>query len=46
VEICDRLEATIEIEVPNYSLADYPAPENYPLSDCPMCTAGEAITRF
>ena len=46
VEICDRMEAVAEIDAPNYALAEYPAPENYPASDCPMCRAGERITTF
>jgi orotate phosphoribosyltransferase len=46
VEICDRLEAVVDLGVPNYALADYPAPENYPVDACPMCQAGDAITTF
>jgi orotate phosphoribosyltransferase len=46
VEICDRLEASVDIGVPNYALAEYQAPENYPAADCPMCKAGQAITAF
>ena len=46
VQICDRLEAVVDLGVPNYALAEYPAPENYPAADCPMCKAGEGITRF
>src|SRR5207245_1290506 len=46
VEICDRLEAIAELDVPNLSLAEYEAPENYKASDCPLCKAGTAITRF
>jgi orotate phosphoribosyltransferase len=46
VEICDRLEAVVDLGVPNYALAEYPAPENYPAAECPMCKAGEAIARF
>ncbi|HXW07187.1 MAG TPA: hypothetical protein VD833_18270 [Vicinamibacterales bacterium] len=46
VEICDRLEAMVETGVPNYALAEYPAPENYPAGECPMCRAGEPITSF
>lgn len=46
VEICDRLEAVAHLEVPNYALAEYPAPENYLAADCPMCAAGEEITTF
>ena len=46
VEICDRLEAVVDLGVPNYALVEYPAPENYAVAECPMCRAGEAITRF
>ena len=46
VQICDRMEAVAKLDVPNYSLTDYQAPENYPADDCPMCRAGEPVTRF
>jgi orotate phosphoribosyltransferase len=46
VEICDRMEAIVDLGVPNYALAEYPAPENYPASECPMCRAGTPITTF
>lgn len=46
VEICDRLEATVETGAPNYALAEYAAPENHPADDCPMCAAGEPVTTF
>jgi orotate phosphoribosyltransferase len=46
VEICDRMEAIVDAGAPNYALAEYPAPENYPASACPMCAAGEPITTF
>ena len=46
VEICDRLEAVVDLGVPNYALVEYPAPENYPAAECPMCRAGEPITTF
>ena len=46
VEICDRMEAVADIGVPNYALVEYPAPENFPVGACPMCAAGEPITRF
>jgi orotate phosphoribosyltransferase len=46
VEICDRLEAIVEIGVPNYALVDYKAPENYAADSCPMCAAGEPIMSF
>jgi orotate phosphoribosyltransferase len=46
VEICDRMEAIVDPGVPNYALAQYPAPENYRAADCPMCKAGEPVTAF
>ena len=46
VQICDRLEAIVDLGVPNYPLAEYAAPENHPAADCPMCRAGEPITTF
>ena len=46
VQICDRMEAIVDLGVPNYALAEYAAPENYPASECPMCRAGTPITTF
>ena len=46
VEIYDRLEAVAGLDVPNFALAEYRAPENYRFADCPMCKAGVSITRF
>lgn len=46
VEICDRLEAVVDLGVPNITLVDYPAPENFPAATCPLCKAGTAITSF
>jgi orotate phosphoribosyltransferase len=46
VQICDRMEAMVDLTVPNYALAEYRAPENYPVAACPMCRAGEPITSF
>jgi orotate phosphoribosyltransferase len=46
VEICDRMEALTDAGVPNYALAEYKAPENFPAAACPMCSAGEPITSF
>jgi hypothetical protein len=46
VEICDRLEAVAVLDVPNYALTEYQAPDNYPVGQCPMCKAGEPITTF
>ena len=46
VEICDRLEAIVDLGVPNVALAEYKAPENYPAAECPMCRQGIAVTTF
>jgi orotate phosphoribosyltransferase len=46
VEICDRMETVVDAGAPNYALVEYPAPENYPADDCPMCRAGEPVTTF
>lgn len=46
VQICDRMESMVDLSVPNYALAEYRAPENYPVAECPMCRAGEPITSF
>jgi len=46
VQICDRMEAMVDLGVPNYPLVEYRAPENYPFGQCPMCKGGEPITSF
>jgi orotate phosphoribosyltransferase len=45
-EIYDRLEAIRDAGVPNISLAEYKAPENYKVAECPLCKDGVPITRF
>lgn len=46
VEICDRLEAMVDLGVPNIALTEYRAPENHPAEDCPLCRAGTPIASF
>jgi len=46
VEIYDRMEAIANLGVPNLALAEYRAPANYEVGDCPLCRAGTPITRF
>jgi orotate phosphoribosyltransferase len=46
VQIYDRLEAVVDLGVPNIALVEYQAPENHPADECPMCRAGEPVTRF
>jgi len=46
IEICDRLEAIVDLGVPNVALAEYRAPENFPADDCPLCKSGTPIARF
>lgn len=46
VEIYDRGEAVVDVGVPNVSLAEYKAPDNFQASDCPLCAQRIPITRF
>jgi orotate phosphoribosyltransferase len=46
VEIYDRLEAIVDLGVPNFALAGYRAPENYAAATCPMCREGVPVTTF
>jgi|SRR5579862_5188456 len=46
VEIYDRLEAVVDLGIPNIALAEYRATDNYPAAECPMCRAGVEVTRF
>lgn len=46
VEIVDRLEAQMTLEVPNFALVDYKAPANHPSDACPLCAKGVPITSF
>jgi orotate phosphoribosyltransferase len=46
VQIYDRQEAIVDLGVPNIALAEYRAPDNYPVSSCPLCRAGVPITAF
>jgi orotate phosphoribosyltransferase len=45
-EICDRMEAVVDVGVPNVPLAEYKAPENYPAATCPLCAGGIPINTF
>jgi orotate phosphoribosyltransferase len=45
-EIYDCSKAISDLGVPNISLAEYKAPENYKAGECPMCRDGVPITRF
>lgn len=45
-EIYDRLEATVDVGVPNFALAGYRAPENYTAESCPLCQSGVPISSF
>jgi hypoxanthine phosphoribosyltransferase len=46
VEIYDRLEAMVDLGVPNFALAGYRAPANYAAAACPMCREGMPVTTF
>ena len=45
-EIYDRMEAVVDLDVPNFPLAEYKAPENYPVAACPLCQSGVPISTF
>jgi orotate phosphoribosyltransferase len=45
-EIYDRMEAVVSLDVPNFALAEYKAPENYPVGACPLCRSGVPISTF
>jgi orotate phosphoribosyltransferase len=46
VEIVDRLEAEITLDVPNIALVEYKAPPNHPATACPLCAGGVPVTAF
>ena len=46
VEICDRLEAIVDLGVPNIAVAEYSAPDNYPAAQCPLCRERKPISSF
>jgi orotate phosphoribosyltransferase len=46
LEIYDRMEAIVDVGVPNVALVEYKAPENFKAADCPLCESGVPITRF
>lgn len=45
-QIYDRMEAIVDLGVPNYALAEYKAPDNSLVADCPLCRRGVPITTF
>jgi orotate phosphoribosyltransferase len=45
-EIYDRMEAMVDAGVPNVTLAEYKAPDNFPADACPLCRAGMPVTTF
>lgn len=45
-EIYDRMEAVTDANVPNVALAEFKAPDNYPVDDCPLCQAGTPVAAF
>ena len=45
-EIYDRMEAMVDLGIPNVALAEYKAPDNYRAADCPLCRAQQPITAF
>jgi orotate phosphoribosyltransferase len=46
MQIIDRCEASVALDVPNVSLIEYKAPPNYRAAECPLCAANVPITAF
>jgi adenine/guanine phosphoribosyltransferase-like PRPP-binding protein len=46
MQIIDRCETTVSLDVPSVSLVEYKAPPNYPAASCPLCAANVPITAF
>ena len=46
MQIIDRCEACVSLDVPNVTLVEYKAPPNYAAGSCPMCAANVPITTF
>jgi len=46
LQIVDRSEAEVTLQVPNIALIEYKAPPNFTAADCPLCRAGVPVTRF
>jgi len=45
-EIYDRMEAIVDLGVPNVALVEFKAPDNSAAAGCPLCRQGTPITRF
>ncbi|MFA5911265.1 MAG: phosphoribosyltransferase family protein [Vicinamibacterales bacterium] len=46
MQIVDRCEACVSLDVPNVALVEYKAPPNHPAASCPLCAAKVPITSF
>jgi hypothetical protein len=46
MQIVDRCEASVTVDVPNVALVEYTAPPNHPAASCPLCAAKVPITTF
>ncbi len=46
MQIYDRMEAVVDLGVPNFALAEYMAPDNFAVDDCPLCRDGAPISSF
>ena len=46
MQIIDRCEACVSLDVPNVALVEYKSPPNYPAGSCPMCAAHVPVTAF
>jgi hypothetical protein len=46
VQIYDRLEPVTKLDIPDFALAEFAAPDNFKAEDCPLCRAGAPINSF
>jgi orotate phosphoribosyltransferase len=46
VVIHDRLEALVDSKFPHIALAEYKAPKNFRVGECPLCVTGVPVTAF
>jgi len=45
-EIYDRMEAVVDAGVPNFALAEFKAPPNFAVTECPLCRDGVPVATF
>jgi orotate phosphoribosyltransferase len=44
--ICDRKSSVVSLGAPVIALVEYPSPENFAASECPLCAEGVPVSAF